>query len=131
MLTKSQFSNCLLHTFGILLSIFVFHFTNIEASQKVLHINQGKIQKVKLYTDRAEIFRQIPLQIPVGSSDLIIGPFPASLTPDSLRISPGKSSSIRIGSFSIQKKIQNPIHRPFNSKSGGQGPAIPFKTEFY
>lgn len=88
---------------GIFFFLLVFCVPGLRASQQVEPIKPGKIQKVLLYTDRAEIFRQIPLQFPKGSSDIVIGPFPNSIITDSMRISPGTASSIQIGHFSIQK----------------------------
>jgi uncharacterized protein (TIGR02231 family) len=95
--------------FGICRVVFfllVFHIPNLQASQEAQPIKVGKIQKVRLYTDRAEIFRQASIQLPTGSSDIVIGPFPSSLLTDSIRISPRTNSPIQIGHFSVEKTYQ-------------------------
>jgi uncharacterized protein (TIGR02231 family) len=92
---------------GICLAVFfLLAIPNLEASQQTHHIKAGKIQKVRLYTDRAEIFRKTSLQLSTGSSNIVIGPFPNSMITDSIRISPGSGSSIQIGHFSVQKTYQ-------------------------
>lgn len=90
----------------VIFFLLVFCIPNLEASQQAQVIKAGKIQKVRLYTDRAEIFRQASLQFSPGSSDVVIGPFPNSMITDSIRISPGAGSSVQIGHFSIQKTYQ-------------------------
>ena len=90
----------------VIFFLLVFCIPNLEASQHTQPIKAGKIQKVRLYTDRAEIFRQASLQFSPGSSDVVIGPFPNSMITDSIRISPGTGSSVQIGHFSIQRTYQ-------------------------
>ena len=90
----------------VIFFLLFFCIPNIGASQQVQPIQAGKIQKVRLYTDRAEIFRQTPLQFSPGTSDVVIGPFPTSMITDSVRISPETGSSVQIGHFSIQKTYQ-------------------------
>ncbi len=89
--------------YGLLISLLFFCTPGLQASQQVEPIKPGKIQKVQLYPDRAEIFRQASLHLPEGSSDIVIGPFPSSIITDSMRISPGTASTLQIGHFSIQK----------------------------
>ena len=93
--------------YKVIFFLLVFCVPNLEASQQAQPVEAGKIQKVRLYTDRAEIFRQASLQFSPGSSDVVIGPFPNSMITDSVRISPGAGSSIQIGHFSIQKTYQS------------------------
>jgi uncharacterized protein (TIGR02231 family) len=87
----------------LIIFLFFFHIPHLDASEEPQPINPGKIQKVRLYTDRAEIFRQVPLQVPMGQSEILLGPLPGSIIPDSIRIFPATDSSIQIGNFSIQK----------------------------
>lgn len=94
---------------GIYRAIFfllVFYIPNLEASQLTQPIKAGKIKKVRLYIDRAEIFRQVSIQLPIGSSNIVVGPLPNSVIADSIRISPETDSPIQIGHFSIQKTYQ-------------------------
>ena len=86
--------------------LLVFYIPNLQASQKTQPVKAGKIQKVRLYTDRAEIFRQASLQLSPGSSDIVIGPLPHSMITDSIRISPETNSPIQLGHFSVQKIYQ-------------------------
>ncbi len=50
-------------------------------------IVSGKISKVRLYTDRAEVTRLIQRKIPAGESQFSVGPLPDSVRPDSVRVS--------------------------------------------
>lgn len=95
-----------LDLYRVIFFLLVFCIPNLEASQQAQPIKAGKIQKVRLYTDRAEIFRQTSLQFSTGSSDVVIGPFPNTMITDSIRISPGTGSSVQIGHFSVQKTYQ-------------------------
>ena len=95
-----------LNIFRGLFFLLVFYVPGLEASQQTQPIKPGKIQKVRLYTDRAEIFRKTAIHLPKGSSDTVIGPFPTSMIIDSIRISPETDSLIQIGNFSIQKTYQ-------------------------
>ncbi len=99
-----SYSNHLLYR--VIFFLLVLCVPNLEAAQQAQPIKAGKIQKVRLYTDRAEIFRQTSLQFSPGSSDVVIGPFPNTMITDSVRISPGTDSSIQIGHFSIQRTYQ-------------------------
>ena len=105
-LNKSKMSYSKHNLCRAIFFLLVFCIPNLEASQQDQPIKVGKIQKVRLYTDRAEIFRQTSLQFPLGSSDVVIGPFPNSMITDSIRISPGTDSSVQIGHFSVQKTYQ-------------------------
>jgi uncharacterized protein (TIGR02231 family) len=111
-LIKRQSSFRMLHIFGTIFYIFIFGLTNSEASQQAQHISAGDIKKVRLYKGRAEIFRQVSVQIPVGSSDFKLGPIPTTLINDSLRVSPEKGSPIKISNFSIQKTYETQFLNP-------------------
>ncbi len=56
----------------------------------------GKISKVRLYTDRAEVTRLIQRKIPAGKSQFSIGPLPDSLRPNSVRVSLVSESPARL-----------------------------------
>jgi uncharacterized protein (TIGR02231 family) len=56
----------------------------------------GKISKVRLYTDRAEITRSIKRKILAGKSQFSVGPLPDSVRPNSVRVSLIGNSSARL-----------------------------------
>lgn len=56
----------------------------------------GKISKVRLYTDRAEVTRSVQRKIPAGQSQFSIGPLPDSVRPNSVRVSLVGNSSARL-----------------------------------
>jgi uncharacterized protein (TIGR02231 family) len=101
-----NFSHAKLGIYRVVFFLLVFYIPNLEASQLTQPIKAGKIKKVRLYTDRAEIFRQVSIQLPIGSSNIVVGPFPNSVIADSIRISPETDSPMQIGHFSIQKTYQ-------------------------
>ncbi len=47
----------------------------------------GKISKVRLYTDRAEVTRFVQRKISAGKSQFSVGPLPDSVRPNSVRVS--------------------------------------------
>ncbi len=59
-------------------------------------IVSGKISKVRLYTDRAEVTRFIQRKIPAGKYQFSVGPLPDSVRSDSVRVSLVGSSLARL-----------------------------------
>lgn len=59
-------------------------------------IVSGKISKVRLYTDRAEVTRSLKRKIPIGKSQFSMGPLPDSVRPNSVRVSLVGNSPARL-----------------------------------
>ncbi len=105
-LFKPNTPNQKLAFFNTLFLLIFFCIPNLNASQQTQPLKAGKIWKVRLYTDRAEIFRKTSISLSAGISDIAIGPFPSSMITDSIRISPDADSRVEIGHFSIKKTYQ-------------------------
>lgn len=65
----------------------------------------GKINKVKLYSDRAEVYRELKVPLSVNRTSITIGPFPDKLIANSLRIFPEENS--QIGNFQLERVFDN------------------------
>jgi|TARA_B110000438_G_C15753256_1_gene623971 hypothetical protein len=80
-----------------ILALVLFSYNALVPSLSYCYdIIQGKISKVRLYTDRAEITRSIQQNIPAGKSSFSEGPMPNSIRPASVRVSLIGNSSARI-----------------------------------
>jgi uncharacterized protein (TIGR02231 family) len=73
----------------------------IEASDIVF----GKINKVKLYSDRAEVYRELKVQSSGNRTEITVGPFPDKLIQNSLRISPKDNS--QVGNFQLERVFES------------------------
>ena len=78
-----------------------FEFSAAEASE----IISGKINKVKLYSDRAEIYREIKIPLSGGKSHFIVGPLPDKLIPNSLRVLP--IDNLQISNFQLERIFES------------------------
>ncbi len=67
----------------------------------------GKIKKVKLYSDRAEVYRELKVRLSENRSSITVGPFPDKLITNSLRISPKDSSSLQVGNFQLERVFES------------------------
>ena len=64
------------------------------------------IRAVTVFPDRAEVTRIIDAELPVGASTLVIDHLPASLLPESVRVSGEGADSIMIGSVETKPLYQ-------------------------
>ncbi|MEK9627583.1 MAG: mucoidy inhibitor MuiA family protein [Nitrospinota bacterium] len=98
--------------------ISTFGFFNLDAqAAESSETFFGKINKVKLYSDRAEIYREINLSTP--NNNIRIGPFPEKLVPNSLRILSNENSSVVVTNIQLErvfesKFISQPIQKQNN-----------------
>jgi hypothetical protein len=74
----------------------------------------GKISKVRLYTDRAEITRSIQRKILAGKSQFSVGPLPDSVRPNSVRVSlvgnsPARLVNVKKSEILLTLKDQLPL----------------------
>jgi uncharacterized protein (TIGR02231 family) len=67
----------------------------------------GKINKVKLYSDRAEVYRELKVRSSGNRTSITVGPFPDKLIANSLRISPKDNSSIQVGNFQLERVFES------------------------
>ncbi len=70
-------------------------------------ITFGKINKVKLYSDRAEVYRELNTQLTNPDSHLTMGPFPEKLIPNSLRVFSRDNSSAQISNFQLERVFES------------------------
>lgn len=96
------------------ISILHLDFQTTEASEIVF----GKISKVKLYSDRAEIQREIKAPLTNSASQITLGPFPEKLIANSLRIISNDDSSTQISNFQLERVFEsNFISEPIQKQS--------------
>ena len=88
-----------------ILSILIFHFDlqTAKASEIIL----GKINKVKLYSDRAEVYREINILLNESPSQITIGPLPEKLIPNSFRVYTNNNSSAQINNFQLERVFES------------------------
>ena len=72
-----------------------------EASDIVI----GKINKVKLYSDRAEVYRELKVRLSGNRTSITVGPFPDKLIANSLRISSKDNS--QVGNFQLERVFES------------------------
>ena len=94
-------------SFLYLLSIIGFPFGSYAVGAASPKIISGEINKVKLYSDRAEIYREIKLQLSGATSHFDIGPLPDKLIANSLQIFSIDDSSLQIGNFQLERVFES------------------------
>ncbi|MBT5471326.1 MAG: mucoidy inhibitor MuiA family protein [Nitrospina sp.] len=67
----------------------------------------GKINKVKLYSDRAEVHRELKITVSNSNTQITIGPIPEKLIPNSFRVSSTDRESVHIGNFQLERVFQS------------------------
>jgi uncharacterized protein (TIGR02231 family) len=67
----------------------------------------GKINKVKLYSDRAEVYRELKVQLSGNRTAITVGPFPDKLIANSLRVTPKDNSSLQVGNFQLERVFES------------------------
>ncbi len=65
----------------------------------------GKINKVKLYFDRAEVYRELKVRLSGNKTSITVGPFPDKLIANSLRISSKDNS--HVGNFQLERVFES------------------------
>ncbi|MBN4079654.1 DUF4139 domain-containing protein [bacterium AH-315-C08] len=65
----------------------------------------GRINKVKLYSDRAEVYRELKVRLSGNRASITVGPFPDKLIANSLRISPKDNS--QVGNFQLERVFES------------------------
>jgi uncharacterized protein (TIGR02231 family) len=96
---KSTSVACFLYFF--IATFLQVEFPAAEASE----VHSGKIYKVKLYSDRAEIYREIKVSLSGGTSHITVGPLPDKLITNSLRVVP--VGNAEIGNFQLERVFEN------------------------
>jgi uncharacterized protein (TIGR02231 family) len=67
----------------------------------------GKINKVKLYSDRAEVYRDLKVRLSGNKTSITVGPFPDKLIANSLRVLPKDNSSLQVGNFQLERVFES------------------------
>ena len=67
----------------------------------------GKINKVKLYSDRAEVYRELKVRLSGNRTSITVGPFPDKLIANSLRVFPKDNSSLQVGNFQLERVFES------------------------
>ncbi|MBN4077993.1 DUF4140 domain-containing protein, partial [Nitrospina gracilis] len=67
----------------------------------------GEINKVKLYSDRAEVYRELKVRLSGNRTSITVGPFPDKLIANSLRIFPKDNSSTQVGNFQLERVFES------------------------
>ncbi len=100
---------------GILsLLVTTLHLDSITAEA----VDFGKINKVKLYSDRAEVYREFKTTVSDSTTQITIGPIPEKLIPNSFRILPSDSESVRISNFQLERVFQSTfISQPIQNQN--------------
>ena len=75
----------------------------IEASDIVF----GKINKVKLYSDRAEVYRELKVRLSGNRTSIAVGPFPDNLIANSLRVFPKYNYSLQVSNFQLERVFES------------------------
>lgn len=72
----------------------------------------SRITDVTLYPDAAIIRREITLEVPAGSQEILIPDLPASLDPASLRLEGAAEGKLAIGNIDLRAKAANEDDNP-------------------
>jgi len=81
------------------------------AHAAALEAKSSRIVEVTVYPDRAEVVREVRVELPAGDSSVELADIPFAVEPDSLRVS-AKGVSAVLGAVEIRDRADEPKETP-------------------